>query len=122
MACAGGDTSDGIFRRPQTAIETEELPVDQELTLDDGQVPEPAFDVDPDMGAWKALLRMGIAFGLLAGAYNLIGDPLQRKACPGPAGGNEIPEEFQADMIACRYPGMPAEAPAAGEAAAQDED
>eukprot|EP00466_Bigelowiella_natans_P016312 jgi/Bigna1/91425/estExt_fgenesh1_pg.C_1000041 len=109
----GGDCSDGIFRRPQTQMEAATLPEDAELTHDDAQCPEPSFDVDPDIGLLQGAFRMAVAFGLIATFYNLLPDPQDSPACPGPDGNVVM---YQEDYMQCRHPSMVEQtAPAADE-------
>mmetsp|Transcript_13161 Transcript_13161/g.18217 ORF Transcript_13161/g.18217 Transcript_13161/m.18217 type:complete len:137 (-) Transcript_13161:251-661(-) len=110
---------DGIFRRPQTPIEAAPLPQDQELTIDDAQCPEPAFDVDPDIGLLGGAFRIVCALGTIAAFYWMLPDPQKKPYCPGPEG-NVI--MYKEDYMACRYPKLVSGASGEEAAPAEEDD
>eukprot|EP00954_Amorphochlora_amoebiformis_P013147 1030221-Amorphochlora_amoeboformis.AAC.1 len=120
-----GIPPDGIFRRPQTPLEDSKFPElkiifcfvsvlanhgcvsqlgeDQELWIDDAQVPEPAYDVDPNVGGLSAFLQILAGFGVISlGFLITYKDPKETDRYPGSVGN---PIMYQEEYEKCRYPG-----------------
>ncbi|GAB5373421.1 hypothetical protein AAMO2058_001750200 [Amorphochlora amoebiformis] len=98
-----GIPPDGIFRRPQTPLEDSKLGEDQELWIDDAQVPEPAYDVDPNVGGLSAFLQILAGFGVISlGFLITYKDPKETDRYPGSVGN---PIMYQEEYEKCRYPG-----------------
>mmetsp|Transcript_5419 Transcript_5419/g.13205 ORF Transcript_5419/g.13205 Transcript_5419/m.13205 type:complete len:136 (-) Transcript_5419:319-726(-) len=103
-----GPSPDGIYRRPMVPGHSSQIADDAELMIEDAQSPEPAFDVDPDIGLFNALARMTLAFGTIAVFYWMLPDPQNSSACPGKDGNTII---YREDYLNCRYPNAAASAP-----------
>jgi hypothetical protein len=88
-----------------------------ELMVDDPQVPEPAFDMDATIPAFKGLMTLGVALAGMAVFYNMLPDHAQHPANPG-ADANVI--LFRDDFDSLLHPNV--KTAETGAAAAADEE